>query len=167
MPKRPRRDPEPGEFEDPLSNYDPREYADDLERSLCEDDMSVFKTTPIATIAPSATLEEALTMMDELGVACLMITADQRLMGVLSERDVLNRFTDGYDKNKSRPVSEFMTVEPSCVHETGHPAQALNLMAVGGFRHVPILNEDEQLVGVLGPRRVTKYIQKYFDAQTA
>ncbi len=167
MPKRPRRDPEPGEFEDPLSNYDPPEYGDDLERSLLTDNIGVFRTTPIATIPPSATIHTAMKMMDELGVACLMVVAGEHLMGVFSERDVLNRVADDYDKLRDRPVSEVMTVDPSCVHDTASPAKALNLMAVGGFRHVPILSADEKLVGVLGPRRVISYIQKHFDKETA
>jgi len=163
MAKRKRRKPQPGEFEDPLSNYNPPSYEDELERSLCEGQMDVFNTTPIATVPPSASIQSAMKLMDELGVACLLIVAGDRIMGVFSERDVLNHLADNFDALKDHPVSEVMTIDPSCVHETDIPAQALNLMAVGGFRHVPILNMDEKLVGVLGPRRVTAYIRKHFN----
>jgi len=78
---------------------------------------------------------------------------------VFSERDVLNKIADCFEQVKDQPVSQFMTPQPVVVHESDSSAKALNLMAVGGFRHVPLLDLDDKVVGVIGPRRITNYLK--------
>jgi len=165
MAKRIRRQTPDGDYSDPLRNYDAPEYSDGLEQALMEDDISALETTPIATVPPSATIAEAMRVMESLGCACVLVTANERLYGLFSERDVLNKVADRYEQIKDRPVAEVMTLDVLCAHETDSPAAVLNLMAVQGFRHVPILNVDEKLVGILGPRRVTHYIQEKFEQE--
>lgn len=162
--RRQRRKSPPGEFVDPLSNYDPPAYEDDLERSIMEDRISSMQITPMDTIRPTVTVEQAVRRMGELDVACLMITDDHgKLVGILSERDVLNRVADHWETVSRQPVSSVMTTSPVVAYVTESPAKALNLMAVGGFRHVPVLDVDDRVVGILGPRRVTKYLRRYID----
>ena len=165
MAKRKRRPTEPGEFEDPLDNYDSPTYADDLERSLGEDAIpAVMKIEPFKTIPASSTVAEAVATMSELGIACLMIADEQgHLVGVFSERDVLNEAAGEYDADADQPVSQVMTPDPSVVHEADPPARALNLLATGGFRHIPVVDADGRPVGILGPRRVTAYLKAQLD----
>ena len=51
---------------------------------------------------------------------------------------------------------------PVVVYSTDVPAKAINLMTTSGFRHIPVLDVDDKLVGVLGPRRLTRYLNKHF-----
>ena len=160
--RRKRRSTQAGEFEDPINNYDPPTYEDELEQSLGEDEVKSMQTQPYTAIDASVTIEDAVKLMCERDIACVLVTENDRLAGIFSERDVLNKVADRYEQIKSHPITEVMTAKPLAVYETDCPAKPLNLMAVGGFRHVPILDLDEQVVGVLGPRRVTEYLQRYF-----
>ncbi len=157
--RRKRRSTPPAVFEDPLKDYSPPKYEDELERSLCEDRVDVIKTRPFTTIDADTPIEQALRTMAELDVACLLITERDHLVGIFSERDVLFRVAHQYEQIKGQPVREVMTGRPAAVYETDTPAKAINLMATGGFRHVPILNIEERVVGIIGPRRVTAYLQ--------
>ena len=47
------------------------------------------------------------------------------------------------------------------VRDTDSPAKAIAIMALGGFRHVPILNVDDNVVGIVGPRRINTYLHQY------
>jgi CBS domain-containing protein len=162
--RRHRRKPPIGEFVDPLSNYDPPAYEDALEESVMHDRISSMQITPFDTVRPSASIEQAVKRMGELEVACLMVTDDSgKLVGIFSERDVLNRVADHWDACRRDAVATVMTRDPVVAYETDSPAKAINLMAVGGFRHVPILDVDDRVVGILGPRRVTKYLTRYID----
>ncbi len=165
--KRKRRETPPGEFVDPLSNYDPKTYSDEMERSLLEDTVADLKITPYRCLPPQATIETALKTMVDEDIACLMIAQGDKLLGVLSERDVLDKVAERYAQIKSHPVSEVMTPDPWFVHETDSPAAALNQMAVGGFRHIPVLDVNEKIVGILGPRRVTAYLMEHFERAAA
>lgn len=165
-PKRSDGGADPAEFRDPLKNYEPPEYADELERSLTEDTVeAVMQTRPFRTIDPQTPIEQAMRLMVDLDVACLLVTEHDRLVGIFSERDVLAKVADDFETMRSRPVGEVMTPKPVAVYQTDSPAKALNVMVTGGFRHVPILDVDDKLVGILGPRRVTAYVQKYLAAE--
>ncbi len=155
--------PPPGgdDFHDPLGDYARGEHADDLERSLAEETVAAMKTRPFKTIGPGTTIDEAMRTMVDMDIACLLVTEGDRLVGIVSERDVLRRVAEGYPANKDEPVSGVMTPQPVAIYETDTPAKALSVMVIGGFRHVPILDVDDKVVGILGPRRVTAYLQKY------
>lgn len=163
MAKRVRRPAPDEDFQDPLSNYDPIEYQDKLERALIEDDTREMKLTPIATVEPSTTVAEAMQQMHDHGIAAVLVATGDNLMGLFSERDVLTKIADRFDDVKNHPVAEFMTLDILCAHETDSPAFALNVMATQGFRHLPILNVDSKLVGILGPRRVMSYLTDRFE----
>lgn len=161
--KRQRRQPTPGEFVDPLQNYDAPEYADPFERDLCEHTVDEIDHKPVLSIATDATIAQAMRMLVDHDAACLTIVdADNKPVGILSERDILNKVVDDLDRMKDRPVTEVMTAKPYCVYRTDCPAQVFNLMGTGGFRHVPVLNADGKLVGLIGTRRILRWLKHYF-----
>jgi CBS domain-containing protein len=159
--RRERRPTEAGEYQDPLKNYDPPVYADELERALCDESLAALTVTPFLVVGPTTPIVAAMQKMADLDVACLLVAQDDRLVGIFTERDVLDKVADRFAELRDQPVSEVMTKEPVVAHVTNTPAMALNQMAIGGFRHIPILDVDDRIVGVLGPRRVTDYIQKH------
>ena len=83
-----------------------------------------------------------------------------RAVGIFSARDVLNKVAHD-PATRSKPITEFMTPDPRTVYTTDCPAKALNLMAVGGFRHIPVLDINDKVVGMLGPRRTTEFLQEH------
>lgn len=162
MPKRKRNMPDPAPVGDPLSNYRPPVYEDDLEQSLCDDKATVIQSAPFRAVPPEMTIADALSLMSEYGIACLVVTQNDKPVGILSERDVLNKIVDQYEQAKGRPIRDFMTANPMVVREMDPPARVLNLMGTGSLRHVPVVDTDGKLVGIIGARRVTAYVQQYF-----
>ncbi len=151
-----------GDFVDPLSNYDPPKYGDELEKSLDQDVASkAMMSTPYKTVDVSVTIHEAITMMVALDIACLLVTENDRLVGVFSERDVLNKCAERFEQIKDHPISLVMTHEPLIIYDTESAAKAINLMAIAGFRHVPILDVDDKVAGIVGPRRFINYLRKF------
>ena len=161
MAKRKRRPTQPGDFEDPLSNYDPPVYADELERALSEATVGTMRIRPFTTVPPDTLISKAIAIMAENDFFGLMVVENDRLVGIFSERDVLDKIAENFEATKNRPISDFMTPDPRCVYETASPAQALNLMAVGDFRRVPVLGVDDQVVGIIGPKRVTTFLEEF------
>lgn len=160
--RRHRRTPPPGEFEDPLQNYDGPDFADDFERSLCEDKVGDLPSSPSHAVTADTPLRDVLAMMcaEQVG-AVVVVGAHSHPIGIFSERDVLNRIAGLYAQLKNRPISEVMTPEPAMAYRTDSPARVLNMMATGGYRHVPIVDADEKLLGIIGTRRVTEYFEKH------
>jgi CBS domain-containing protein len=160
-PKRTKRDA-PSDFQDPLKNYDGPDYADALERSIAEDSVAVMKITPFSSISSQTTVHDAMKLMAKNSIASLLVVNENgKLVGIFSERDVLNKIADRFEDLKDSPVTKVMTHEPMYVYVTDSPGKAMNLMATAGFRHVPILDVDDKVVGMLGPRRVTRFLQTH------
>ena len=151
-----------GEFQDPLKNYAGPEGVDELEQTLVEAEIALMQIQPVATLPTDATIEQAMRMMADLDIGCtLIVEGDGRLAGIFSERDVLNKVADRYDDIKGSSVSLVMTRSTMAAYTSDSPGKAMNLMAIGGFRHVPILDVDDKVVGILGPRRISKFLQTY------
>lgn len=160
LPRRARRQPPDVEFSDPLKDYSQPEIVDDMERAMMEGTVADLQITPFGTLGPDVTVEDALRDMVKRDIACLIIAAsDGKLLGVFSERDVLNKVIGQFEEIKHVPVRALMTSDPRSVRLTDSPAKAINIMAVGGFRHVPVIDLEDRVVGVIGPRRMTAYLR--------
>jgi predicted transcriptional regulator len=150
--------PSPDEFQDPLANYEPKTYDDPLEAALAEGEMMAIRHEPYSTIPPTMPVREAVKLLAEKKVACLLVEHDRKLIGLFSDRDVLDKVALEYDEVKEQSVQQVMATNPVFVYDTDPPGAALAVMAVAGYRHVPVLNLDDELVGIVSPQRVTAFL---------
>lgn len=155
--------PDPDSFEDPLENYDPKQHSDALEEALATEPASAIQSTPYASVAPDTPVIKAVEILAELQVACLLIEQDQNLLGVFSDRDVLDKVALEYGEIHDQPVSSVMTKNPVYVYDSDSSAAVLSVMAVQGHRHVPVLDSDDRIVGIVSPYRITSFLQSYFE----
>lgn len=149
-----------GDFVDPLSNYEPREYSDALRQALAEETVAAIRSRPYAEISPDKSIYRALQALAGLKVASLLVVEDGRLVGVFTERDVLERVALRCLEIKRTAVRDVMTSNPVVVHESDPAGAALSAIAVAGYRHVPVLDVQNAVVGVISPRRVFEFLQQ-------
>ncbi len=152
------------EFQDPLEDYDPPKYKDPLEEALAEKSVTEIQASPHTVIPADMSVQDAMRKLAGQDIACVMVEEDGRLAGVFSDRDVLDRVALEFDSVKHQPISSVMTTEPVCVYETDSAAAALSVMAVTGYRHVPVVSLDENILGIISPQRLTKFLHKYAQA---
>jgi CBS domain-containing protein len=114
------------------------------------DDDFVEKTmsTRLLTIEPSQALQEAAHQMADRRVGAILVTEGNKLVGILTERDVLRAVGKGTIEGS---VADWMTRDPMTVGPGATNGEAAMLMIHGGFRHVPICDHDE-LVGIVSIR---------------
>lgn len=106
----------------------------------------------IAAVAPEATVIEAVRMMKRRRIGALMVSEASRLVGILSERDVVFRVVaEGLDAQKTR-VADVMTANPETIQPNKPFGHALHVMYEGGFRHVPVVDADGRVVGMVSAR---------------
>lgn len=149
-------------FEDPLENYDPPQFDDPVERALHEQRASAIPSKPFAAVSADTPTAVALEKLVGKHIACLLVEDGGRLAGVFSDRDVLEKVALEYDRVKDLPVREVMTVDPVHVHEDDAAAAVFSVMAVSGYRHVPVVDSDHAVVGIVSPQRATSFLQKHF-----
>ena len=106
--------------------------------------------TPV-TAAASMSVTEAAQVMKEKNVGALMVVDDEKLVGVFTERDALFRVLAQGRSGESTKLAEVMTREPKTVAADKPFLHALQMMHEGGFRHLPVV-ENERLLGIVSVR---------------
>jgi CBS domain-containing protein len=114
--------------------------------------------TPLG-VAPGETVREAIRMMREHRVGCLLVVEGDRLVGIITERDLLLKLADG---ELERPVRDLMTRDPEVLTPDAPIVYALNKMSVGGFRHVPLVDAAGRPVGIVSVKDIIDYIVDFF-----
>lgn len=113
-------------------------------------------------LPPHATVRAAIATMNDARVGCVMVVAEGRLVGIFTERDVLARVVGtGVDLDLC-PVADLMTRDPECLTLDDGIAFALNKMSVGGFRHVPLVDEAGRPTGLVSMRSIVDYLVDLF-----
>ncbi len=153
---------EPEEFEDPLSNYDPVEYGTELARVLGEEPVTRITSRPYAEVTSDTPIKNAIHTLHGLKVSSLLVVDEGKLVGIFTERDVLEKVAERYAELADHPLSKVMTVEPLVVYEIDPAGAALAAIAAGGYRHVPLLSTEGEVLGIISPRRVFEYLASHF-----
>lgn len=102
----------------------------------------------ISTITPDATVLEAITLMATKGIGAVVVVQDERLVGILSERDYTRKIALMQRTSDLTTVSEIMTGTVLSVSKTNTVDECLDLMTERHIRHLPVL-EDDRLVGIV------------------
>jgi len=106
-------------------------------------------TCGVEVIRPDSTLQEAAQKMKMLDVGPLPVCDGQRLVGMITDRDITVRgVAEGRDP-RSTPVGEGMTPEVHFCFDDDDVAEAARLMKEKEIRRLLVLNRDKHLVGVL------------------
>jgi CBS domain-containing protein len=115
------------------------------------------KGSDVTTTEPTTTLESAIGILAERGIGALVVLgADQRVIGILSERDVIRALAERGAGALTEPLARAMTRKiPTCTQsETVN--SIMEQMTAGKFRHVPVV-EQERLVGIVSIGDVVKH----------
>jgi CBS domain-containing protein len=108
--------------------------------------------TEFITVAPEDTLGEVAERMTALNVGSVVVKDFGKLIGILTERDLLKAMAARVHSSEAR-VRQFMTENPITASRDMDCEDAEQLMLDKGFRHLPIVEGDE-VVGVVSLRRV-------------
>ncbi len=113
-------------------------------------------THKVEVISPDASLQEAAQRMRASNIGALPVCDGNRIVGILTERDLIARgIAEGRDPKTIR-VHEVMTPELIVCFEDQESAQALRLMQERQIRHLAVLSRDHRLVGIISLRDVAE-----------
>jgi CBS domain-containing protein len=109
----------------------------------------------VLAVAPEDTLGLAAEQMAERGVGACVVLDYGRLIGILSERDILRAVAGRVHSSEAR-VREWMTADPITASESMSAEEAGRIMVEQGFRHLPVV-EDDRAVGIVSIRDVVRW----------
>jgi CBS domain-containing protein len=114
------------------------------------------KGNDVATIEPNAPLAAAMKILAERRIGALVITgADQRIVGILSERDIVRTLAERGPRALDEPLADVMTRKVVTCSESETVCEIMARMSSGKFRHVPVV-EQGRLIGIVSIGDIVK-----------
>jgi len=134
----------------------------DTRPPMAADDDSILGETIAAVelgtphiVEPTLPVADAIRQMHGTGTDCLLVAEGGRLVGIFTDRDAAVKAVD--KRLQLFKVRDFMTPDPVVLRRDDTLALAIHKMAVGGFRHIPIV-DDGRPIGIIAAADVFRYI---------
>ena len=102
----------------------------------------------IHTIAPEETDLKAISLMADKGIGALVVTHEDKVVGILSERDYTRKIALMERTSFNTTVNEIMTAKVLTITRTATVEDCLELMTDKHLRHLPVV-ENERLIGLI------------------
>jgi CBS domain-containing protein len=116
------------------------------------------KGREVISIEPTATLRSAVAVLAKKRIGALVILgAGHRIVGILSERDIVRALAARGAQALEEPVSRTMTRKVSTCTDSETVAGIMERMTDGKFRHVPVVDQEQHVVGIVSIGDVVKH----------
>ena len=101
------------------------------------------------SVNPENTVYEALRIMADKDVGALLVMEGEKLVGIISERDYARKVILLGKASKDTPVKDIMSSTVFVIHPSQTAEEAMELMNNKHIRHLPVVDENESVVGVI------------------
>jgi len=138
-----------------LAGLDVPEQAPSFHGRLLGEHLDELGAPPPLTVGPDTSLDIVIGQMHETGADCVLVVEADRLIGIFTDRDAVVKVAG--EPLGSLRVGELMTRDPVVLQHDDPIAVAIHKMAVGGFRHIPIVDGGRP-TGVVTARDVFHHL---------
>ena len=117
-------------------------------------DLSKIASVPAATVSPTSTVFDAVQLMNDQRVGAVAIADDKTLVGIFTERDLMIRVVLKGKDPKTTQIGDVMTGECISAKKDMSMGEALQIMTEKHFRHLPVVDDDNKVLGLLSIRNL-------------
>lgn len=132
--------------------------SNDLEESLLRDRISLLDPKRPITVHPTTPVGEVMRLMAQRRIGCVVVAEGDQAVGIFSERDALRKLGANAAAMAARPISELMTPNPQTLVADAKIAFAVQRMDLGGYRHLPVVGSQGELVGIISARDILRHL---------
>lgn len=147
----------------------PKEARRSFDAELLREPLVVLPTRTMLIFSAETPVAEAMRAMQSEHTGCVLVTLDgtreTSLTGIFTERDILHRIIDRGRNPTTLPIGEVMVSEPESLPAGASIAWVLNKMSVGGFRHIPVVDEAGRPKAVVSVRDVVQFLVDAFPGE--
>jgi CBS domain-containing protein len=135
-----------------------------IEESIKVVEVMALEMDPPVVLDQGCQLREVIQRLRDANSGCALLTRDGRLAGIFTERDLVVRVL-GVACDLDQPVAEWMTPDPDRVFPTDTVRKAVRLMWRGEYRNIPVVDEEDRIIGCVRHKDIIKYLAEHFSAQ--
>jgi CBS domain-containing protein len=148
---------------------DAQDRRRNFDTKLLQEPLTLLPSRPPLAMAETATVKDAMQAMKRRHRGCVLITEDgtirSPLIGIFTERDVLLKIIDSGHNPATVPLAEVMTSDPESLPIDAKLAWALNMMSVGGFRHLPVTDQRGWPAFIISVRDIVEFLVESFPSE--
>jgi CBS domain-containing protein len=133
----------------------------DLESALANESVGSAASHPALVVDEATPMHRVLQLMREQNRGAVLVVSNNTLAGIFTERDVLMKVA-GQATVLDKTVSQLMTADPVTLPVDASVAFALNKMLIEGFRHIPLVDEQNRPIAVVSMRDLIDYLSNFF-----
>ena len=154
----------------PFGQSDLPEHETLFSASPFSETLASLKPVQISVLTIDAPVSEAVELLRDNISGAVLVSEEERLVGIFTEIDIVRKAA-GHQDLITRPISDFMTVDPVVLRETDSVAVALSKMSFGGFHHVPVIRHTvdsaegvkiNDITGLLTARNAVRWLVARF-----
>ncbi|HWX41812.1 MAG TPA: CBS domain-containing protein [Blastocatellia bacterium] len=135
-----------------------------IERAFTECKIYELKVPAPVCIEPTASLANAIESMRAGRSACVLVCEDKRPIGILTERDILNKVA-GENVALDTPVRDFITPNPQTLNADQSLGDAIQMMDHGDYRHVPVVDNSGRVEGIISIEDIIEFLAQSFPTE--
>ncbi|MCK4579579.1 MAG: CBS domain-containing protein, partial [Candidatus Marinimicrobia bacterium] len=128
-----------------------------------DDPLSSLDLQPLTVVKKTTTIKDAVGLMMKNKVGCVLVTESGKLVGILTERDLIRRVMGRGLDHSAETTGSHMTGHPEYLRMEDSVAHALNHMYDRGYRHVPIVDEDKKPEGFVSMRDIVYHLAAFYE----
>jgi CBS domain-containing protein len=134
------------------------------DKLLKEKKISEIVNPRLIQAPPDIPVQKAVRFMQENQSAYIVVAEKNKVVGMFTETDVIQKVLEtGADWKK--PIREFMTKNPVVLKPSDSVGKAIEAMAEGGFYHIPLVDDNKDLTGVLSVRTLVRFLAEFYPAE--
>jgi CBS domain-containing protein len=120
----------------------------------------IVREQTISRVMETMSVSEAAQLMSERSIAAVVICHPSgRLAGIMTERDITTRVVAKSLDPHTTTVGAVMTPDPDTLEADDQPAQALRMMREHNYRHLPVVDGDHNVIGMVSVRDLYAFVQ--------
>jgi CBS domain-containing protein len=132
------------------------------EKEIQEERIRHLSLDPAVCLQSGISLHEVVEKMRKEHSSCVLICEGERLAGIFTERDYLNKVLSAGTVDRKRPIDDFMSVRPKTLSLDDTVGEAIKIMNEFGFRNVPLVDQQGKCTGLLQIRNIIQFLAELF-----
>lgn len=124
--------------------------------------ISSLKLDKVISLSQNDSLSKAISYFKNEGASAVVITENERLIGILTERDIILRAVGVVTDYEKALIKDYMTNEPVSLKKEDSMVYIFHNMHVGSFRHIPIVDDDLKPINIVSVRDAVSFILEFF-----
>lgn len=142
----------------PLRDLDVPQPTEGLQKHIMQDAVKLLNLAHPVNVQVDDSVAQTIELMKHHRVGCALVLEGEKLAGIFTERDLLFKLAGTGQDLERLTMREVMIPDPAKLKVEDTMATALHKMSVGGFRHLPVVTDDDTPIGVVSIKDILGYI---------